>query len=134
MGSMSDKDRKGLENNPNVLKVTKSNVAYTTEFKTNALKLHKQGHTPFQIFTEAGIDLSVFGEDYAKKCIQRWGKVATQEGGLKKERRGSKATGRPKGLKFKSVEEEVAYLRAENDFLKKLRALEARYANKKSSR
>lgn len=134
MGSLSEKDRKVLGNNPNVLKVTKSNVAYTPEFKSKALKFRQQGQSPSQIFKAAGIDLSLFGEDYAKKCLHRWEKMAGKEGGLKKDRRGSKAIGRPKGLKFKSVEEEIAYLRAENDFLKKLRALEAKYANKKSSR
>lgn len=134
MGSFTPKDRKDLENNPNVLKVTASNVAYTPEFKAKALKLRKEGKTPSEIFRDAGINLSLFGEDYAKKCLLRWEKISKADGGLKKERRGSKATGRPRGLKFKSVEEEIAYLRAENDFLKKLHALEAKYANKKSSR
>ncbi len=134
MGSLSEKDRKDLERNPNVLKVTNSNVAYTPEFKAKALKFRQQGQMPSKIFRDAGINLSLFGDDYAKKCLQRWDKMSTKEGGLKKDRRGSKATGRPKGLKFKSVEKEIAYLRAENDFLKKLHALEAKYANKKSSR
>lgn len=136
MGSMSEKDRKGLENNPNVLKVTKSNVTYTPAFKAKALKLHEQGQSSSKIFIDAGINLAIFGEDYARNCLQRWMKVFNAEGlnGLKKERRGSKATGRPKGLKFKSLEDENAYLKAENDFLKKLHALEAKYANKKSSR
>lgn len=134
MGSLSERDRRDLEKNPNVLKVTQSNVAYTPEFKVRALRLREEGQTPSQIFKDAGINLSLFGEDYAKKCLQRWEKMSTQEGGLKKDRRGSKSTGRPKGKKFKSAEDEIAYLRAENDFLKKLRALEAKYANKKSSR
>lgn len=132
--ALSDKDRKDLEKNPNVLRVTQSNVAYTPEFKAKALKLHQEGIRPSKIFTDAGINLSLFSDTYAKKCLQRWRKMSSLVGGLKKDRRGSKATGRPKGLRFKSAEEEIAYLRAENDFLKKLQALEARYANKKSSR
>ncbi len=134
MSSFSSKDRKDLENNPNVLKVTTSNVAYTTDFKAKALRRRKEGATPQEVFREAGIDLSLFGESYAKKCLQRWEKMEKAAGGLNKERRGSKSTGRPRGLSFKSPEEEIAYLRAENDFLKKLRALEAKYANKKNSR
>ena len=134
MSSLSERDRKDLENNPNVLKVTKSNVTYTIEFKGKALKLCQSGLSPSRIFKDAGINLSLFGDDYPKNCIHRWKKMADQEGGLKKERRGTKATGRPRGLKFKSLEEEIAYLKAENDFLKKLHALEAKYANKKSSR
>ncbi len=134
MGSLSERDRKDLEKNPIVLKVTRSNVTYTPEFKAKALKLRQQGQSPSQIFIAAGINLSLFGAGYAKKCLHRWEKMSAQDGGLKKDRRGSKSKGRPKGKKFKSLEDENAYLRAENDFLKKLRALEARYANKKNSR
>ncbi len=134
MGSLSERDRKDLEKNPIVLKVTRSNVTYTPEFKAKALKLRQKGQSPSQIFIAAGINLSLFGAGYAKKCLHRWEKMSAQDGGLKKDRRGSKSKGRPKGKKFKSLEDENAYLRAENDFLKKLRALEARYANKKNSR
>ena len=134
MGSLSERDRKDLEKNPIVLKVTRSNVTYTPEIKAKALKLRQKGQSPSQIFIAAGINLSLFGAGYAKKCLHRWEKMSAQDGGLKKDRRGSKSKGRPKGKKFKSLEDENAYLRAENDFLKKLRALEARYANKKNSR
>ena len=108
--------------------------SFGTIFKAKALKLRQQGQSPSQIFIAAGINLSLFGAGYAKKCLHRWEKMSAQDGGLKKDRRGSKSKGRPKGKKFKSLEDENAYLRAENDFLKKLRALEARYANKKNSR
>lgn len=136
MAALSESDRKGLEKNPNVLKVTKSNVTYTSAFKIKALKLFEQGHLPRLIFQDAGIDLSVFSEHYAKDCLRRWKEIADKSGtdGLKKESRGLKSTGRPKGQKFKSVDEELAYLRAEVDFLKKLRALEAKCEKKKSSR
>lgn len=136
MAQLSESERKILENNPNVLKVTKVNVTYTPAFKAKAIKLHTQGVPPSRIFSDAGIDIEVFGEGYAKKCIRRWKEASSSTGneGFKKELRGSKSTGRPKGRKFKSLEEENAYLRAELDFLKKLRALEAKYEKKKSSR
>lgn len=137
MGSFSDSDRKDLEDNPNVLKVTASNVSYTPKFKALAVKLAIKGKSPREIFMEAGINLELFGKEYAKSCIKKWRKIIETFGevGLKEERRGSKATGRPKGQKFKSVEEELAWLRAENDFLKKLRALRIANSQKnKSSR
>ncbi|WP_374076784.1 transposase [Bdellovibrio bacteriovorus] len=136
MAVLSDSDRRNLEKNPNVLKVTGFNIAYTPTFKIKAVQQLSQGMSYQQIFAEAGIDLSLFGREYARKCLERWKKVVSTSGesGLKKERRGAKATGRPKGQKFKSLEEENAYLRAEVDFLKKLRALEAKLAKKKSSR
>lgn len=136
MAQLSESERKILENNPNVLKVTKANVTYTPAFKEKAIKLHNQGVPPSRIFSNAGINVEIFGEGYAKKCIRRWKKVSSSIDSdcFKKERRGSKSTGRPKGRKFKSLEEENAYLRAELDFLKKLRALEAKYEKKKNSR
>lgn len=135
MALLSDFDRKRLEENPNVEKVSFSNVSYTSKFKIKALKQLKDGFSPREIFMEAEIDLSLFGKDYPKKCLQRWKKVqkTSGENGLKKERRGSGATGRPKNKKFKSADEEIAYLRAENDFLKKLQALAVKYEKKKDS-
>lgn len=135
MALFSDSDRKDLESNPNVLKVTHSNVTYKPAFKIKAIKQLLKGSTPKDIFSEAGINLSLFSEDYPKKSLKRWRKIYDEHGeaGFKEERRGSGATGRPKGLKFKSLEEENAYLRAELDFLKKLRALEEKSLKKKSS-
>lgn len=134
MAVLNDFDRKNLERNPNVLKVTDKNVAYTPAFKMKAVKLASEGMPYDEIFSQAGIDVSIFGPQYSRKCINRW-KSFSSEAEIKKERRGTKATGRPKGRKFKSLEDENAYLRAENDFLKKLRALEeAALRKKKSSR
>ena len=135
MGLLSDSDRKSLENNPIVEKVTASNVTYTSKFKIKAVSDFAKGISPNQIFAQAGIDLQMFGKTYAKKCLSRWNKIQEEHGngGLKSERRGSGATGRPKRT-FKSPEDELLYLRAENDFLKKLHALAAKYPDKKNSR
>jgi hypothetical protein len=126
MAKLSEKYRDLLAKNPNVSKVTSSNVTYTTAFKSKAVKLLQEGESSKDIFKDAGIDTTSFGDSYALKSITRWERAIAEHGekGLKTERRGAGATGRPKGIKFKSIEEENAYLRAENDFLKKLRALE----------
>lgn len=135
MGPFSESDRKLLESNYVVSKVTKSNVTFKAQFKIKAVKESIRGVSPKEIFVKAGIDLSLFNPDYAKKTIQRWRRVYDESGeeGLRSDGRGSKATGRPKGIKFKSLEEENAYLRAENDFLKKLHALARDNGKKKSS-
>lgn len=136
MALLSDSDRKDLEVNPNVSKVTKSNVTYTSKFKIKAVKLQIKGKAPRQIFMEAGINIDPFQDDYPKKCIQRWRKIfeAQGEAGLKQERRGkSGGGGRPKKLKFKNLEAEVAYLRAELELVKKLRALRILESQKNKS-
>lgn len=136
MAILSDSARKRLESNPNVSKVTTNNVTYTAAFKIKAVKQFLDGESYESIFSKAGVDLTQFESNYARKSVDRWHRIFKESGeeGLKIERRGSGAKGRPKGKKFKSLEAEVAYLRAENDFLKKLNALEAAYLKKKNSR
>lgn len=135
MGPFSASDRKSLESNSVVAKVTESNVTFKAHFKIKAVKESIRGVSPKEIFLKAGIDLALFNPDYPKKTIQRWRKIYDKSGeeGLRSDGRGSKATGRPKGIKFKSLEEENAYLKAENDFLKKLHALARENIKKKSS-
>lgn len=135
MGPFSESDRKLLESNPVVAKVTDSNVSYKFQFKIKAVKENLRGLSPKEIFLKAGIDLGLFNPDYAKKTIQRWRKIYDDSGeeGLRSDGRGSKATGRPKKIKFKNLEEENAYLRAEVEFLKKLHALARKDEKKKSS-
>lgn len=135
MALFSQSDREDLAKNKNVIKVTDSNVTYTPTFKIKAIKKLLNGSTAKEIFEEAGINLALFSKDYPKKSLQKWRKILEKHGekGFKEERRGSGATGRPKGKKFKNLEEENAYLRAKLDFLKKLRALEEKSLKKKSS-
>jgi transposase-like protein len=136
MAILSDSIRKKLEKNPNILKVTAKNVAYTPSFKARAVAKYAAGESYEDIFAEADIDLSLFEDDYARKSVDRWRKTIEKSGveGFKVENRGRNSSGRPKGKKFKSLEAEVAYLRAENYFLKKLNALEAAFLKKKSTR
>jgi transposase len=124
MANFSESDRSKLLANPNVLKVTASNVSFTPEFKLKALKSHKTGLSPNKIFEDAGIDLSLFSDEYAKFSLRRWKNSFNKLGanGFKEEHRGKGATGRP-AKKFKSLQDEVNYLRAELDALKKLQAL-----------
>lgn len=135
MGPFSESDRKLLESNPAVHRVSSSNISYKPQFKITAVKESLRGLSPKEIFIKAGVDLNLFNPDYAKKTIQRWRKIYDEFGeeGLRSDKRGSKATGRPKKIKFKNLEEENAYLRAENDFLKKLHALARKDEKKKSS-
>ena len=114
-----------LEKNPNILEVS-SQLSYTFKFKKEAVKAYKSGTSPKEIFRRANIDLSLFSAKYAKNSVWRWVKIVEKYGieGLREEHRGKNATGRPPKKRFKSKQEEIAYLRAENDFLKKLLALE----------
>ncbi len=124
MVKLSDSHRKVLEKNPNVLRIKNSRITYTPEFKIKAVKAFLNGEDPSDIFKDAKFDLSLFHPRFPGKAILRWKQVYDQKGeaGLREERRGKGSPGRPKKT-FKSLEEELEYLRMEVYLLKKLRAL-----------
>jgi len=122
-----------LLKNPNVVKCSNKTITYHPDFKVKAVKQHKEQYmTTKEIFIKAGFDLNVIGDNIPRKCLERWCKTYKIKGEekLKTENRG-KLGGRPKTKnitdadRIKRLEMENAYLRAENDFLAKLRAKRA---------
>ena len=121
-----------LSRNVNISRCSERSITYSNDFKIKAVKLYKQGLTSREIFRQAGFDLNTIGRDQPKECLKRWSKMwmAKGENGLVAETRGR--LGRPKKPKdlsdrdkIKRLETEVSYLKAENDFLAKLRAKRA---------
>ena len=122
-----------LLKNPNIAKCSEKSITYSSDFKVSAVRQHKQHYaTAKEIFIRAGIDLEVIGQGKPKKCLDRWGKIYKTKGmeRLSIETRG-KLGGKSKTKKLtdtdriKRLEAENAYLKAENDFLAKLRAKRA---------
>lgn len=124
-----------LTGNKNVAKCSEKSISYTSAFKIKAVKQYnEEGLVPNQIFKEAGLDLRLIGKHNPKDCLRLWRKIyeAKGEEGLSTENRGKSkggGGGRPKTKfkdekeKIKYLEAENAYLKAENDFLAKLRGL-----------
>lgn len=123
-----------LESNPNIVHVSEKALTYKPEFKLEAVQLYKSGYSPMQIFLKAGFDVSFIGADSPRKCLERWRRSYTTYGeeGLLMDRRGKASTGRhlSKDLtieeKLKRAEAKIKLLEVENEFLKKLDALERR--------
>lgn len=121
-----------LMGNKNVSKCSDKSISFDKEFKLRAVTQYEEGMTSMEIFRQANFDLNVIGRDTPKSCLRRWNKIYRVKGlvGLESEARG-RGGGRlkTKGLsekdKIKRLEAEVAYLKAENDFLAKLRAKRA---------
>ncbi|HAM88279.1 MAG: Transposase [Candidatus Falkowbacteria bacterium GW2011_GWC2_38_22] len=120
-----------LLKNPYVSNCSSKAITYSKIFKISAVKQYYEDGLPARhIFLNAGFDLGVIG-DNPRYCLKRWKKTFKSRGidGLAKERRGASPTGRPRikemtdAEKINRLEATVAYLRAENDFLIKLRAL-----------
>jgi len=121
-----------LMNNPNISKCSDKAISYSKDFKIRAIKLYREGLTSKEIFKQAGFDLNVIGKDKPKWLMHAWNKTYKSKGeeGLKTEARGRDG-GRPRKKystdteRIKWLEAENAYLKAENDFLAKLRAKRA---------
>lgn len=117
----------------NVVRCSDKAITYSKDFKVRAVREYRdEGLSAKQIFKEAGFDLDVIGKNKPKECLKQWCRVFKIKGtsGLITETRG-RGGGRPrtKGLtdakKIEYLEAKVAYLKAENDFLAKLRAKRA---------
>lgn len=127
-----------LRENPNVQSITKKTITYKGEFRLAAVKAYQQGSTPMEIFIKAGFDPTVIHRRTPVECMKRWRGIYAQYGeiGLLENRRGG-GTGRPptKELtiddKLRRAEARIKLLEAENDFLKKLEALERQVKKKR---
>jgi putative transposase len=129
---------KQIEANPNVSHVTEKSITYSPAFKLRAVKANAEGLTPMEIFMEAGFDIDVIGHKKPKTCLKRWRATFAAHGetGLLEERRGKGSSGRPIAgelsteEKLKRAQARIKLLEAENDFLKKLEALERQKSEK----
>jgi len=119
---------KELLRNQNVTKCSNKSITYKKDFKISAVKKYQEGLPASLIFKQAGFNIDLIGRKTPKWCLERWRRTFRDEGikGLSNEARG-KAGGRSKTNwsnekeKIKYLETQIAYLKAENDFLAKLR-------------
>lgn len=121
-----------LESNSNVVHVSEKSITYAPEFKLHAVKSYLSGTMPMQIFLNAGFDVTVIGTKNPIQCLKRWRRSYESFGkdGLLEDRRGKGSTGRPSSKeltaedKLMRAEAKIKLLEMENEFLKKLDALE----------
>ena len=124
----SEEQIKELLQNPNVKKCSEKSITYSRDFKIASVHKYRQGLPPNEIFRQAGFNIGVIGLDVPADSLLRWRKTFKQKGseGLATESRG-RGGGRPKTNwsnekeKIKYLETQIAYLKAENDFLAELR-------------
>lgn len=123
-----------LLKNKNIIKCSQKSISFSKKFKIKAVQLYEQGLTPSEIFDQADFNLRLVDKDQRSECLRRWNKLFRKKGskGLSESRgRNSRCSGRPKinwtsdEERIEYLEAKVAYLKAENDFLVKLRAKRA---------
>lgn len=119
-----------LLKNKHVVRASEKSITYHAGFKLAAVQQYQEGLSPSAIFREAGFNLALIGRKTPKWCLDGWREIYNAKGmaGLQNDGRGTHSKGRPRGLagmsgkeKLKYLEAQVAYLKAENSFLAKLR-------------
>lgn len=131
-----------LRKNKHISACSEKSITFQKGFKLAAVQRYIGGLPPSEIFQEAGFDLAQIGRKTPKWCLIRWRRKFDKTGaaGLEEDRRGRNSQGRPPNLasmsgkeKVKYLEAQVAYLKAENAFLAKLRKQRLNYGRKTSS-
>ena len=120
-----------LLQNPNVKECSTKSISYHKDFKLFAVKQYESGLSASEIFKQAGLEATLVGSNTAKECLRRWLETykAKGEAGLQRDgRKSNNPRGRPRDPvnltekeKLEYLEAQVAYLKAENAFLAKLR-------------
>lgn len=119
-----------LSDNPYTLSVTESRISFTLEAKKKILELFGSGKSLRQTLTEMGYDVEVLGHGRIKSIIKNIQAEAESEEGL---HQGYKRAVKRKQLSTEELSSlgvdelsviklrnEVVYLRAEVEFLKKI--------------
>lgn len=120
-----------ISSNKNVDRCSAKSITYNIKFKINAIKkYYDEGYSPYMIFKEAGFDLDLIGKGKIRDCLCRWRRIYNRKGikGLSNENRGGakgvvKTKYKNDKEKIEYLETKVAYLKTENDFLKKMKKL-----------
>ena len=124
-----------LRKHPCVFSCTERTINYTSEFKKRALELYSQGIGAREIWKQAGFDISKWKKNYFTSTLKDWRRIVKKKGikglavlgGVQYDRGKSnkKELVEIESDKLKRLDLQVKYLKAENDFLSKLRAKRA---------
>lgn len=110
--------------------ITAKGITYTDEFKKIFIEENLAGALPRDIFEKHDLHIEFLGIKRVKAAASRWRKQYTLGGINRLQDTRKLNNGRPttKNLsleeKYKKLQEKIAFLEAENEFLKKLDQLE----------
>lgn len=112
-----------LKKNPYIKKVSAKSITYTKEFKVKFQEEYSTGKLPSQILTDMGIDPHILGKRRRESLVARMKLYELRPDGYEDTRKNN--TGRPStkeltdAEKINRLEQKIAYLNQENEFLKK---------------
>ena len=109
-----------LSKNKNISRCGSSTVRYAKAFKQAAIKQYNKGLSAVEIFQNAGIDLAIIGKYAPNRLMNQWRTALRVD--LDKE---ANPLNKPHN-NLEMLRSQVAYLKAENHFLARLRAQKKR--------
>lgn len=128
----TDEQMEILKESPYVKRISKTNVTFSEEFKTEFIRLYHQGIGPSDIIRQLGIDPKILGSNRIRKLATRIRKQSSRPEGFSRKPNSSK--GRPRKKKHPEFDNDaqaaVYYkeysqkLEQEIELLKKIEALE----------
>ncbi|GEQ06637.1 hypothetical protein EKQ61_04585 [Staphylococcus gallinarum] len=79
MPTITKEEKKKLESNKYIFRVTNKNIHYTSEFKQKAVTEYNNGKEPEDIFKDAGIDIDIIlqhrSKSYINGRLHQWSKT-----------------------------------------------------------
>jgi transposase-like protein len=125
MGSkhFTEEQQSELSKNPYIQKVSATTITYTKEFKERFEEEYRSGKLPSQILSDMGIDPCLLGKRRKDSLVRRIKAYGSRPEGCDDTRKNN--CGRPSSKEFtdiekvKRLEQKIAYLKQENEFLKK---------------
>lgn len=119
----TEEQQSELSKNHYILKVSATTITYTKEFKEKFKEGYRAGRLPSQILIDMGIDPRVLGKKRRDSIVQRIKIYEHRQDGCDDTRKNNSGRPSTKELtdaeKVKRLEQKIAYLKQENEFLKK---------------
>lgn len=117
-----------LRQNPYVIKVSKTSITYTEEFRERFYHEYKDGNLPSAILRGMDFDPRMLGKKRIDHLVGNVRKYEAHNEDFRDRRKDSSGRPRTKDLtpeeKISRLEHQVQYLKQENEFLKKINYLE----------
>lgn len=119
----TNEQQEQLRANPYIEKVSDTTITYTRDFRETFMDQYQNGKLPSQILREMDIDPRLLGKRRVNSIVQRIKQYELRPEGCEDRRRSSLGRPSTKSLsdseKLRRLEQKIAYLKQENEFLKK---------------
>jgi transposase len=112
-----------LRKNPYIQNVSEKSITYTKEFKEKFEEEYRAGKLPLEILADMGINHNILGKRRKDSLVSRMKLYELRPEGCEDTRGNNSGRPSTKDLtdveKIKRLEQKIAYLNQENEFLKK---------------